>query len=171
MKIGGSRDFGLFTGDKCDCALFGDYVDELNKKMGKSYVDKPSLQNVMNTTRILINSDIHEVEEFQNSIVVHGIEIDGAVPMIGECVRSSLEEEFLRMHLKKSLAKLNNLCEDGVFRQTMMVLCSRSIFTPTQVAHSAIDLDSNGLSDEPNDDGDLEPLEFLKDLIVTRTSL
>jgi hypothetical protein len=27
---------GLLNSGKCECALFGDYVDELNKKMGKS---------------------------------------------------------------------------------------------------------------------------------------
>ncbi|KAK2397627.1 replication protein A 70 kDa DNA-binding subunit C [Trifolium repens] len=55
---------------KCDCALFGDYVGELKKKMGKAgeglpvvliqfakvkiFRDQSSLQNVINTTRILI---------------------------------------------------------------------------------------------------------------------
>ncbi|PNX60356.1 replication factor A protein, partial [Trifolium pratense] len=68
---------------KCECALFGEYADELTKKMGKSAVsglsvvvvqfakvkifrDKASLQNVHNTTRILINPDIAEVEAFRN---------------------------------------------------------------------------------------------------------
>ncbi|WJX87549.1 hypothetical protein P8452_69728 [Trifolium repens] len=75
---------------KCECALFGDYVDEVNKKIEKSAVglpivviqfakvknfrDKASIQNVINTTRIFINPDIPEVETFKNSIVVHGIE-------------------------------------------------------------------------------------------------
>ncbi|WJX41220.1 hypothetical protein P8452_28607 [Trifolium repens] len=27
---------------KCECALFGDYVDELNKKMGKDFKGKDS---------------------------------------------------------------------------------------------------------------------------------
>ncbi|PNX68439.1 replication factor A protein, partial [Trifolium pratense] len=68
---------------KCECALFGEYADELSKKIGKSAVsglpvvvvqfakvkifrDKASLQNVHNTTRILINPEIAEVEAFRN---------------------------------------------------------------------------------------------------------
>jgi hypothetical protein len=34
---------------------------------------------------------------------VHGIENDSTVPFIGESAKPSLEEEFLRMHLKKKL--------------------------------------------------------------------
>ncbi|WJX30165.1 hypothetical protein P8452_18733 [Trifolium repens] len=76
---------------KCECALFGDYVDEVNKKIEKSAVglpivviqfakvkifrDKASIQNVINTTRIFVNPDIPEVETFKNSIAVHGIEV------------------------------------------------------------------------------------------------
>jgi hypothetical protein len=29
-------DFSCFNSGKCECALFGDYVEELNKKMGKA---------------------------------------------------------------------------------------------------------------------------------------
>ncbi|WJX10211.1 hypothetical protein P8452_00961 [Trifolium repens] len=76
---------------KCECALFGDYVDEVKRKMEKSYADKASIQNVNNTTRILINPDISEVETFKNSIAVHGIETDTTVPLIGEAGKSSLE--------------------------------------------------------------------------------
>jgi hypothetical protein len=31
----------LLISGKCECALFGDYVDELNKKMGKSATGLP----------------------------------------------------------------------------------------------------------------------------------
>ncbi|WJX70584.1 hypothetical protein P8452_54675 [Trifolium repens] len=62
---------------KCECALLGDNVDELNKKIGKSVVglpivviqfakvkifrDKVSIQNVIHTTRIFVNPDIPEI--------------------------------------------------------------------------------------------------------------
>ncbi|KAK2405460.1 replication protein A 70 kDa DNA-binding subunit C [Trifolium repens] len=47
------------------------------------------------SVRILINPDIPEVESFKDSIGVHGIENESKVPLIGECAKPSLEEEFL----------------------------------------------------------------------------
>ncbi|KAK2435931.1 replication protein A 70 kDa DNA-binding subunit C [Trifolium repens] len=71
---------------KIKCALFGDYVDELNKRMGKIsdglpivviqfakikiFREKTSIQNVMNTTRIMLNSDASEVEKFKNRFMM-----------------------------------------------------------------------------------------------------
>ncbi|KAK2426302.1 replication factor A protein [Trifolium repens] len=95
---------------KCECALFGGYVNELKKKMGKSssglpvvvvqfakikiFRDKASIQNVMNATRVLINPDIPEVETFKDSIAVHGIEMDTEVPLIGLPARPPLDEDW-----------------------------------------------------------------------------
>ncbi|MCH80240.1 replication factor A protein [Trifolium medium] len=143
---------------KCECALFGEYVDELNKKMGKSstgglpivvvqfakvkiFRDKASLQNVLNTTRILINPDIPEAEAFKNSIAVHGIENDAAVPMIGEWPKPSVEDEFLRMHPKKSVGELNNLCDAGVFvvcAQVVRVVDGQDWWYPACKCHKAV---------------------------------
>ncbi|WJX45167.1 hypothetical protein P8452_32067 [Trifolium repens] len=116
---------------KCDCALFGDYVGELNKKMGKAgeglpvvviqfakvkiFRDQASIQNVNNTTRIFVNPDIPEAHQFKDSIAVHGIELDSNVSIIGGGAKPSMDEEFLRMHSRKTVAELKNLEEDGVF--------------------------------------------------------
>ncbi|KAK2415843.1 replication protein A 70 kDa DNA-binding subunit C [Trifolium repens] len=116
---------------KCECALFGDYVDDLSKKMGKSSSGLPvvviqfakvklfretaSLQNVSNTTRIFINPEIPEVEDFKNSIAVHGIDCDSTVPLIGQPPKPSFEEEFLRILPRKIVSELVKFKEDGVF--------------------------------------------------------
>ncbi|GAU43363.1 hypothetical protein TSUD_82090 [Trifolium subterraneum] len=100
---------------KCECALFGDYVDDLNKKMGKSHEglpvvviqfakvkifrDKASIQNDFSATRIFINPDIVEAETFKN----------------GGSAKPPLDEEFLRMHPKKKIGELLDLEEDGIF--------------------------------------------------------
>ncbi|WJX11096.1 hypothetical protein P8452_01744 [Trifolium repens] len=79
---------------KCECALFGDYVDSLKKMMGKSgeglpvvviqfakvklFRDKVSLQNVLDTTRVFVDPDIPEAQEFKNSLSLHGIDNSGA---------------------------------------------------------------------------------------------
>ncbi|KAK2362598.1 replication protein A 70 kDa DNA-binding subunit C [Trifolium repens] len=115
---------------KCEIALFGDYADDLTKKMGKLsgglpvvvvqfakvkiFRDKASLQNVMNTTRIFINPDIAEVESFRNNVGVHGVELDSSVPLLGQHAKPSFEEEFLRMHPIKSVGQLDSLEEGGV---------------------------------------------------------
>ncbi|KAK2364733.1 replication factor A protein [Trifolium repens] len=123
---------------KCDCALFGDYVGELNKKMGKAgqglpvvviqfvkvkiFRDQASIQNVINTTRIFVNPDIPEALQFKDSITVHGIELDSSVPVIGGGVKLAMDEEFLRMHSRKTVAELKDLEEDGVFTLPFMGL-------------------------------------------------
>jgi hypothetical protein len=49
------------------------------------------------------------------SIAVHGIELDSNVSIIGGGAKPSMDEEFLRMHSRKTVAELKNLEEDGVF--------------------------------------------------------
>ncbi|KAK2354069.1 replication protein A 70 kDa DNA-binding subunit C [Trifolium repens] len=74
------------------------------------------------SVRILINPDIPEVESFKDSIGVHGIENESKVPLIGECAKPSLEEEFLCMHPKKTLDELINLSQSGIF-----VVCAKIV--------------------------------------------
>ncbi|KAK2368487.1 replication factor A protein [Trifolium repens] len=97
---------------KCECALCGDYAEDLSKKIGKAvsglpvvvvqfakikiFRGKASIQNVINTTRLLINPYIPEVESFKNSIAVHSIDIDSFVSLIGELAKAGVDEEFLR---------------------------------------------------------------------------
>ncbi|CAJ2638179.1 unnamed protein product [Trifolium pratense] len=147
---------------KCECALFGEYADELTKKMGKSAVsglsvvvvqfakvkifrDKASLQNVHNTTRILINPDIAEVEAFRNSIAVHGIDTDLSVSMIGDRPRPTFEEEFLHMHPKKSIAELKSVYESGIFvvcAEVVRVVNGHDWWYPACKCHKAVVPDS-----------------------------
>ncbi|KAK2409929.1 replication protein A 70 kDa DNA-binding subunit B [Trifolium repens] len=116
---------------KCACALFGDYVGELSKKMGKAegglpvlvvqfakvkiFRDQASIQNVINTTRIFVNPDLPEVLQFKECIAIHGIELDSKVPIISGGGKPAMDEEFLRMHSKKTIAEMKDLQEDGLF--------------------------------------------------------
>ncbi|KAL4274720.1 hypothetical protein AHAS_Ahas20G0035400 [Arachis hypogaea] len=78
------------------CALFGDYVNQVNYFLASGYVEQPvvviqlakvkffrgqvGLQNVMYTTRMLFNPDLPEVVEFRQSMIeqcVNGIVEDG----------------------------------------------------------------------------------------------
>ncbi|XP_045809726.1 uncharacterized protein LOC123904082 [Trifolium pratense] len=98
---------------KCECGLIGDYVDDLNKKMGKSMTGLPIV--VVQFVKVKFFRDNLEVESFKNVIVVHGIESDTIVPLIGERVKHPLDEEFLRMYPMKFIAELGKLFEDGMF--------------------------------------------------------
>ncbi|KAK2414171.1 replication protein A 70 kDa DNA-binding subunit C [Trifolium repens] len=146
---------------KCECALFGDYVDELNKKIGKSAVglpivviqfakvkifrDKVSIQNVINTTRIFVNPNFPEVDAFKNSIAVHGIEVDATVPLIGESARPTPDEEFLRMHPKKTLEELLCSTDSGIvviFAEVVRVVPGQDWWYPACRCHKSVSPDS-----------------------------
>ncbi|KAK2411352.1 replication factor A protein [Trifolium repens] len=75
---------------KCECALRVQFAKI------KIFRGKASIQNVINTTRLLINPYIPEVESFKNSIAVHSIDIDSFVSLIGELAKPGVDEEFLR---------------------------------------------------------------------------
>lgn len=116
---------------KVDCALFGDYVDELKSLMDRSgegmpvlviqfakikiFRDNASIQNVMAATRILVNPEIPEAVDFKNGIAVHGIESSCPVAVIQPRARISKEDDFLRLFPKKTVSGLKYGKEDGVF--------------------------------------------------------
>jgi hypothetical protein len=112
------------------------------------YAERVSIQNVLNTTRIMVNPDIPEAYAFKSGLdfssylsratlhgfcvnyvmvfrilllfvcfrlAVQGIETSGEVAAIGLRVRPSLEEEFLRMHTRKTVAQLSGLDDEGLY--------------------------------------------------------
>ncbi|CAJ2664707.1 replication protein A 70 kDa DNA-binding subunit A-like [Trifolium pratense] len=116
---------------KCEIALFGDYVDILQKKMEsnseglpvvavqfakvKIFRDKVSLQNVINTTQIFINPDFKEAVDLRNGNINVGIEHSGVVPVLGPRGKATLEEDFLLGYQKSTISKLLGSSEDGIF--------------------------------------------------------
>ncbi|MCH80683.1 replication factor A protein, partial [Trifolium medium] len=116
---------------KCECALFGDYADDLQKMIGKInhvlpvvvlqfakikiFRGKVSIQNVLNATRIYVNPSIPEVVSFKESLAVDGVEFAASIPTIGPNARPSLEEDFLVNYPKTCIAKLLGMEEDGIY--------------------------------------------------------
>ncbi|XP_039689983.1 uncharacterized protein [Medicago truncatula] len=88
------------TSGKCEIALFGYYVDHLKQLMAKVdeglhmldmqftkvkiFSENGSPQNVVNTTRIMINPDISEAAEFKKGLDVNSI---GSSPLCRLLVR------------------------------------------------------------------------------------
>jgi F420-0:gamma-glutamyl ligase len=54
----------LFHSGKCDCALFGDYVGELSKKMGKAGEGLPVVVIQFAKVKIFRGSDILKLKSY-----------------------------------------------------------------------------------------------------------
>ncbi|KAK2447592.1 replication protein A 70 kDa DNA-binding subunit C [Trifolium repens] len=111
----------------------------------KIFREKTSIQNVMNTTRIMLNPDAPEVEKFKNSIAVHGIENISSVPIIGQTSKPSVDEEFLRMHPKKSISDLVEPSQHGVFAvcaEIVRIVDGKEWWYPTCKCHKSVVPDS-----------------------------
>ncbi|XP_072071781.1 replication protein A 70 kDa DNA-binding subunit C-like [Arachis hypogaea] len=113
------------------CALFGNYVNQVNHFLASGYVEQPvvviqlakvkffrgqvGLQNVMYATQILFNHDLPEVVEFRQSIVEQGV--NGTQPLFianeGKVV--SLEDDFMRLTRKCTIEELQDNNEEGSF--------------------------------------------------------
>ncbi|XP_052115660.1 replication protein A 70 kDa DNA-binding subunit B isoform X1 [Arachis duranensis] len=113
------------------CALFGEYVDQLNHFLSSGYVEQPvvilqlakvklfrgqpGLQNVMKATKIYLNPDLAAVVDFRKSVVEQGI--NGTQPLFiaNEGKTISLEDDFMRLTKKSTIDELQENKEDGTF--------------------------------------------------------
>ncbi|XP_045814710.1 uncharacterized protein LOC123921661 [Trifolium pratense] len=116
---------------KCECALFGDYVDELQRLIGNSskglpvvviqfakikiFREKASLQNVMKTTRIFVDPKTEEAEALKKGLAIGGLATSSSVSIIGPRPRTSFEDDFLKLYPKKSIGQLESLSDEGTF--------------------------------------------------------
>ncbi|KAL4357207.1 hypothetical protein AHAS_Ahas09G0163600 [Arachis hypogaea] len=81
------------------CALFSEYVDELNRFLSSRYAEQPvvvlqlakvkvfrgrvGLQNVMFTSKLGFNIDIPEVAAFRKSFIPHGVSASQPISIVG----------------------------------------------------------------------------------------
>ncbi|GAU23972.1 hypothetical protein TSUD_327730 [Trifolium subterraneum] len=111
---------------KCECALFGDYVDEFQRLTSKTFKwsasccdsvcqGKASIQNATNATRIYINPKIEESGALKNRLDISGISTSSPVPIIGPRARPSFEDDLLNLYPKKTIKELESLMEEGIF--------------------------------------------------------
>ncbi|RYR38217.1 hypothetical protein Ahy_A09g043191 [Arachis hypogaea] len=121
-----SKDFNLTV----RCALFGDYVNQVNHFLASGYVEQPvvviqlakvkffrgqvGLQNVMYATQMLFNPDLPEVVEFRQRIEQG---VNGTHPLFianeGKVV--SLEDDFVRLTRKCTIEDLQDNNEIDIF--------------------------------------------------------
>ncbi|KAL4357171.1 hypothetical protein AHAS_Ahas09G0160000 [Arachis hypogaea] len=95
------------------CALFGDYVNQVNHFLASGYVEQPvvviqlakvkffrdqvGLQNVMYATQMLFNLDLSEVVEFRGSIIEQGVKGTQPLFIANEGKVVFLEDDFMRL--------------------------------------------------------------------------
>ncbi|KAJ1392000.1 Nucleic acid-binding, OB-fold [Sesbania bispinosa] len=100
------------NGGKISCTMFGEYVDAINVHLAeegaellvivvqlgrvKTYKGDITIQNVVNTTKIIWNPDIPEVQAFKNRVTLNGFEIGASTMVIGEGYKElPLKDDFL----------------------------------------------------------------------------
>ncbi|KAL4275189.1 hypothetical protein AHAS_Ahas20G0082300 [Arachis hypogaea] len=113
------------------CAVFGDYVNQVNYFLVSGYVEQSvvviqlakvkffrgqvGLQNVMYATQMLFNPDIPEVVEFRQSMIEQGV--NGTQPLFitneGKVV--SLEDDFMRLTRRCTIEELQDNNEVDIF--------------------------------------------------------
>ncbi|GAU23257.1 hypothetical protein TSUD_281500 [Trifolium subterraneum] len=127
------------NGGKCECALFGGYVKDLQEMLVKNGDALPvfviqfakiknfggnvSVQNVLNATRIFVNPDIPEVVSFKKTLAVVGVNSSVSIPAIGHRVKTSFEDDFLLKYPRTSIAHLLELVTDGIYVVDGVVDC------------------------------------------------
>ncbi|KAL4329117.1 hypothetical protein AHAS_Ahas13G0268000 [Arachis hypogaea] len=119
------------------CALFGDYVNQVNYFLASGYVEQPvvviqlakvkffrgqvGLQNVIYATQMLFNPNLPEVVEFTQSMIEQGV--NGTQPLFianeGKVV--SLEDDFMRLTRKCTIEELQDSNEEGFFFLSFLV--------------------------------------------------
>ncbi|CAJ2638802.1 unnamed protein product [Trifolium pratense] len=151
---------------KCECALFGDHVDELQRLIGncpsglhvvalqfakvKIFRGKVSIQDVMNTTRIFLDPEIKETSELRKGLAIAGMS-----------------------NSEKSIEQINAMNEVGVFD-----VCKENpiveLFELEDVGQSANKVNAIFGTSSPDvaakEVGDLESYEalnFAEDTLVT----
>ncbi|MCI23376.1 replication factor A protein, partial [Trifolium medium] len=64
----------------------------------KIFRDEVSIQNVINTTRVLVEPNIAEAVSFKDGLALHGVEPSSRVAVLSPRVRPSMEEDFLHTY-------------------------------------------------------------------------
>ncbi|XLV02332.1 hypothetical protein S245_016669, partial [Arachis hypogaea] len=106
------------------CALFGDYVNQVNHFLASGYVEQPvvviqlakvkffrgqvGLQNVMYATQMLFNPDIPEVVDFRQSMIEQGGSGTQPLFIANEGKVLSLEDDFMRLTRKCTIEELQD---------------------------------------------------------------
>ncbi|XP_057733714.1 uncharacterized protein LOC130948856 [Arachis stenosperma] len=111
------------------CALFGDYVNQVNHFLVSGYVEQlvvviqlaknrnslncqVGLQNVMYAIQMLFNPDLSEVVEFRRSMIEQGVKGTQPLFIANEGKVVSLKDNFMRLTRRRTIKELQDNNED-----------------------------------------------------------
>ncbi|RYQ99761.1 hypothetical protein Ahy_B07g087760 [Arachis hypogaea] len=113
------------------CALFGEYVDELNRFLSSGYAKQPvvilqlakvkvfrgrvGLQNVMFASKLGFNLDIPEVAAFRKSSIPHGVSASQPIGIVGSRKNVGIEEDFMKLTPRCTVKSLDDNNRAGTF--------------------------------------------------------
>ncbi|RYR64927.1 hypothetical protein Ahy_A03g010949 [Arachis hypogaea] len=116
------------------CALFGEYVDELNRFLSSGYAEQPvvvlqlakvkvfrskvGLQNVMFASKLGFNLDIPEVAAFRKNSIPHGVSASQPIAFVGSGKNIGIEEDFMKLTPRCTV----KLLDDNNRAETFVVL-------------------------------------------------
>lgn len=69
----------------------------------------------MTATKLLLNSELPEAISFRNTIVEHGVINMEPLSVILNNTKEGLENDFMKLHPRKSISQLQDIKEDGMF--------------------------------------------------------
>ncbi|XP_020970372.1 uncharacterized protein LOC110268497 [Arachis ipaensis] len=118
-------------GHRIRCALFGEYVDELNRFLSSEYAEQPvvvlqlakvkvfrgrvGLQNVMFASKFEFNLDIPEVVAFRKSSIPHGVSTSQPIGIVRSEKNIGIEEDFMKLTPKCTVKSLDDNNQAEIF--------------------------------------------------------
>ncbi|XP_027931228.1 uncharacterized protein LOC114187234 isoform X2 [Vigna unguiculata] len=114
-------------GLKMDCALFGNYVDELNSFLGsgevaspvviqfarvKTFRGKVSLQSMMHGTKLLFRENVPESIKLMQRITQNSEAVSTMLSQPNASPKYNMEQDFLFLTPRKTIEELKDLKED-----------------------------------------------------------
>ncbi|XP_020963454.1 uncharacterized protein LOC107607154 [Arachis ipaensis] len=116
------------------CALFGEYVDKVNRFLSSRYAEQPvvilqlakvkdfrgrvGLQNVMFASKFGFNLDIPEVAAFQKKVylsIPHGVSASQPIGIVGSGKNIEIEEDFMKLTPRCTVKSLDDNNRAGTF--------------------------------------------------------
>ncbi|KAJ1392395.1 hypothetical protein SESBI_35847 [Sesbania bispinosa] len=115
-------------GSKIECALFENYLDDLNAFLGcgnttnvvvviqlakvKSFKGKVSLQNALHASKLIFNLDFDKAVELRKRLEENTESVSQPLSQIAEAPKMTTEEEFLTHTVMKTIEELKDTNEE-----------------------------------------------------------
>ncbi|RYR38466.1 hypothetical protein Ahy_A09g043513 [Arachis hypogaea] len=108
------------------CALFSEYVDELNRFLSSRYAEQPVV--VLQLAKVKVFRGLYHVN-FYFSSILHGVSASQSIGIVGSGKNIGIEEDFLKLTPRSRIAKI---VEDGPWWYFACV-CDRGVQTESGI--------------------------------------